>query len=59
MFELMSVDIHQAHRERELAAELERRRLLRAAQTTRPEPTPSTSSSIPRRAPSRISVTDR
>ena len=60
MFELMSVEIHQAHRERELAAELDRRRLLRAAaEATRAEPAHPASASIPRRVPSRVSATDR
>jgi hypothetical protein len=60
MFELMSVEIHQAHRERELAAELDRLRLLRtAAEATRAEPARPTSTSIPRRVASRVSATDR
>lgn len=60
MFELMSVEIHQAHRERELAAELDRRRLLRAAAEATPaESARPIGAAMPRRAPSRVSATER
>jgi len=60
MFELMSAEINQAHRERDLAAKLDQRRLLRAAaETTRTESKRPAATPIPRRAPARLTTTDR
>jgi hypothetical protein len=60
MFELAAIEIHQAYRERELAAELRDRRLLKSAQATDVAATRERAErAVLRRTAPRISTADR
>jgi hypothetical protein len=59
MFELTTFEIHQAYRERELAADLRDRRLLKASQEPRAAATTRAPASVSRRTVTRVSVADR
>jgi hypothetical protein len=59
MFELTTFEIHQAYRERELAAELRDRRLLKISHEPRVAATTRAPASVSHQPATRVSVADR